>query len=150
MLLRVLFFETFLKSNIPGLLLINPVWYEIAAFLLFIFAPLSTVWLAHRPQIFKTRRQEKFYKEISKEIAQGEVKNIQAAFEVLIANFESICIVIKGVDKKASELARVSINHLLNEEGLVEILTTKRLDSLIWVFECIEKHEPINHTTVRM
>lgn len=122
-------------------LLTNPIYYEIIACILFIMGPLSTILYACNLKIFTKRNCKNFYKRIAKELSKNDDKSSQAVFEVIIANFDNICSAIKCTNKDASQLAIDLANEVLSDNYIVEMLTTKRLDSLIYFFECIDKNQ---------
>lgn len=139
MFLRVLFFGNQLIEEYN--VLTNPMNYELTAYLFFIIAPLSFLWFGHRSKIFSKTNYNHFNSEIIKEIAKGTKENTQAAFELLMINFEDICIAIKSTEEEISQSTRSMINIALSDDDIVEILTTKTLDKLIGLFELIEKHK---------
>lgn len=137
--LKVLLFGAQWIQEGPGLT--NPIYYELVAFMLFIIGPLSTIGFAYNSKVFTKKNCENFYKIIVKEMSKSDDKNIQAAFEIIMANFDSICSAIRCTDTHISELAIKFTNEVLSDNHIVEILTTKRLDSLICFFECIENNQ---------
>ncbi|MBN9376766.1 MAG: hypothetical protein BGO14_00150 [Chlamydiales bacterium 38-26] len=139
-LLKVLLFgDQWVKEGQS--LLTNPIYYELIACILFIIGPLSTIWFASNLKIFTRKNCKKFYKKIVEEISKNDDKHSQAAFEIFMANFDDICSVMKCTNKDASHLAIDLANEVLSDNYIVELLTTKRLDSLIYFFECIEKNQ---------
>ncbi|CCB87133.1 putative uncharacterized protein [Parachlamydia acanthamoebae UV-7] len=119
----------------------NPVYYDIFAYLMFIASPASMLVLSLKNKIYKPSIKDAFHKELVREISKGSEDSIQAAFNLFMINFEAVCISIKSDDKITSESARFMTNEVLSEENIVEILTTKRLDALIFFFECLEKYK---------
>jgi hypothetical protein len=82
MLLRVLLFEThWMEENRSPLS--NPTYYEIAAYILFIGAPLSFALFAINKKTFK-KNKKKFHKEIVKEISKNDDKYIRGQHRIRI------------------------------------------------------------------
>lgn len=138
-LLRVFIFESNLDRFLTCPLNI-PIFYEIIAYILFIFSPLSIVFFSRRKEVLNNKNHQHFHNELVKEISKGNEKNINAAFELFIANFNQLCLMLKGLDKETSYSAKITINIVLSDNHIVEILTTQRLDCLINVFYTIEKN----------
>src|SRR5690606_33648421 len=63
-----------------------------------------------------------------------------ASLEVLLNNFESICHAITSQDSEDDYrmVSRSIFDVVLSDESMVEILTTKRLDALSFIFSVLE------------
>ena len=119
----------------------NPMYYDISAYIMFIASPVSMLLLSTKNKIYKYSTKDAFHKELVREISKNSENSSQAVFDLFIVNFEAICISMKSEDKMTSESARFMTNEVLSEESIVDILTTKRLDALIFFFECLEKYK---------
>jgi len=120
---------------------IPPFIFEIAAYLFFIASPLSLILLSTRTKgLFCKTKAIHFYRELVHEISKSTESNTNAAIEVLLDNFRTICESAKrSDDSDESSAARAVLDVVLSDESVVKQLTTKRLDDLHFVFMMIEE-----------
>jgi hypothetical protein len=139
-LVKVLLFEICSTSETSDLSFIPPMYYELVAFLFFIASPLSLILYSQKKKLFTKKSYKTFYNEIIREISKGNNENVNAALEIFMANFKQICVATTHSNKELAHSAKYLLNIVLSDESIVEILTTKRLDQLFYIFEIVEKH----------
>jgi len=116
-----------------------PLTYEIVAYLFFIASPLSLIYFSTtRKGLFNEKTARKFYEVMVWEIARTNNDAINAALEVLLYNFRSICQASRK-NGKMNQWASAMLNVILSDESVVKILTTKRLDALQAIFAIVEE-----------
>lgn len=118
-------------------------FYEIAAYLFFIASPLSLIYFSTKAKgLFNERTSRKFYEVMVQEISKNNNERINASIEVLLDNFKSICKAAKGnkKDDETGQSAMAVLDVILSDESVVNILTTKRLDALQFIFTIVEKN----------
>jgi len=119
----------------------SPLFYEIAAYASFILSPLSLVYFSTNSRgIYNSKTATSFYEVMSQEISKASEGNVTASLEVLLNNFESICHAITSQDSEDDYrmVSRSIFDVVLSDESMVEILTTKRLDALSFIFSVLE------------
>ncbi len=120
----------------------KPLTYEIMAYLFFIVSPLSLMLLSTRPKkLFKIGKARRFCEVMVQEISRTNDEGTSAALEILLHNFREVCKVAKkpGDNNEAGAAARSILDVILSDQSVVKILTTKRLDALLFILEVIEK-----------
>ncbi len=143
----ILILTRVLITQIPSLYLSYPfnvpIFYEILGYIFFILSPLSLIYFANKTtSLFNSQNGRKFYEIMVSEIAQGNEERLNAALEVLFANFNEICRFASTAkdDQEARDSARAILDVIFSDASVVKLLTTKRIVALQYVFNTIEKH----------
>jgi hypothetical protein len=121
----------------------NPLAYEVAAYLFFVASPVSLLYFSTKSRgLFNKETARRFYEALVWEISKTSDDNVNAALDVLLANFEDICKAIKEYSTKEDirQSASATLDVILSDASVVKVLTTKRLDALQYIFGKIEKH----------
>lgn len=137
-----------LITQFPQLYLPYPLnftlFYEMAAYLFFIASPISLLYFARQTQrLFNAKTSRKFYEVMVQEISRSSGDTLNALLEILLVNFDAVC---KAAVQQNSEVSDVRGNAIsiievvLSDESVVRLLTTKRLDGLLYIFSVIEEH----------
>lgn len=121
-----------------------PLFYEISAYIFFVFSPLSLVYFStNAKDLFNEKSSKKFYEAMVVEVSRTNDEGVSAVLEVLLCNLRDICRAAHFCqnDEKMGGYARAILDVILSDEALVKILTTKRLDALQSIFRTIEEFE---------
>jgi hypothetical protein len=123
---------------------LNNLWiYEVLAYLLFIASPLALIYFATtKDGLFTENTAERFYDVMLKEISQSNPGRLNAALEILMANFDDICKYAgnDALNRERGQYARAILEVILSDESAIRLVTTKRLDMLVYTFGVAEKH----------
>jgi hypothetical protein len=141
-LIRVLLYESFIYYwPFPFDKLL---FYEIIAYLFFIASPLSLIYFSTKTKgLFNKKTSRKFYEVMVHAISNNNDEIINATIEVLLDNFINISEAARE-NKKDDEMgqsARAILDVILSDESVVKILTTKRLDALLYIFGIIDEYK---------
>ncbi len=119
-------------------------FYELLAYLFFIASPISLLFLASRTRgLFNRKTSRKFYEVMVQEISRSTEESLNALLEVLLRNFDAVCKAAVNRDPKSADFSGDAISIIevvLSDESIVRLLTTKRLDGLLYIFGAIEHY----------
>lgn len=134
---------TLTRVSLINYLNLNYFSLEVLAYIAFIVSPLSLIYFGRKSNnIFSKNTAQEFYEAIVRAIAKSNSEYTNSAIEIVLDNFVSICEAIKNKkDKDTSGLAQATLDVLLSDKSVVEILTTKRVDALLYMLHQLEKNE---------
>ena len=122
-----------------------PLWlsdtlpYQILAYFAFAGSPMSLLWFANRRDgLFTHSSASRFCDVLMNHIATRDERDVDAVLGVLLANFEIICQYTNDWRDTACHHARFILGAILSDSAIVDVLTTKRLDGLLYIFSCAE------------
>lgn len=120
-----------------------PLFYEISAYLFFVFSPLSLIYYSTRTKgLFCQKTAERFYQVIAREVSKTNNNGTMDALEILATNFTDICkTAYDGKNTSAELAARSILEVILSDQAMAKLLTTKRLDVLQFIFFKIKEHK---------
>jgi hypothetical protein len=127
----------------------NPVIFDVLAYVAFIVSPFSLVVFAERShKLYNENNARRFYETLVLEVSTSDEKRQVSALEVLLDNFETICKALKNADRQSEEYksAVAVFDVVLSEESIVEYLTTKKLNSLFYIFDLVERYNITSHS----
>jgi hypothetical protein len=115
--------------------------YDLAAFLCFISSPLALLYFSTSVGgLFSRNTADRFYSSLIQELSRTSESDINAALDVLLPNFTTICrAAVNDPESTFSQRSRAIIDVVLSDGVMVKILTTKRLDALRSVFAAVEE-----------
>jgi hypothetical protein len=133
---------TLIRAVIANYLNFNYFSLEVMAYLAFILSPLSLIYFGRRSvKIFQKNTAQRFYEAAVRAIAKSSPEYTNSAIEIVLDNFIEICKAIKDKDNPTNKLARATLDVLLSDQAVVEILTTKRIDALQYILYQLEQNE---------
>jgi hypothetical protein len=116
--------------------------YQLAAYISFIAAPSSLMFLANRGRnLFNDRTAEEFY-HVMVWAAAGSDERVNAGVGVLVYNFFDICAAIRArpPNESINQYARAVIDVILSDDRVAKTLTTNRLDGLSDILNAVERY----------
>jgi hypothetical protein len=127
----------------------NPVIFDVLAYVAFIVSPFSLIVFAERShKLYNENNARRFYETLVLEVSTSDEKRQISALSVLLDNFETICKALKNADRQSEEYksAVAVFDVVLSEESIVEYLTTKKLNSLFYIFDLVERYNITSHS----
>lgn len=121
----------------------NPALFDIFAYLAFVASPVCLIYFAEQSRgLFNERNARRFYETVVIEVSTSDETRQSSALLVLLDNFEPVCKALKTADRKSEsyQSAVAVFDVVLSETSIVEYLTTKKLNSLLYIFSLIEKY----------
>lgn len=97
---------------------------------------------ANNKNLFSEGTSRKFYEILVWELSRPDQERLTSILLVLLENFDEICCVAaRNNQTDACKDAQAILHVVLGEGSLVDLITTKRLDALSYIFATIEKYK---------
>lgn len=135
-----LFFLNFFQ--VPQNIFQLSVFWQVISGILMISALIFLFIETRNKNLFSTRRSRKFYETLHWEISRPTDERLNLVLNVLLENFENICKFASSRDSNSevSRDARAVLDVILSDGSMVKLLSTQRLDGLIYISNVIKKY----------
>ncbi len=117
------------------------VFWQMFACSSIIFSIIFLFTRATNKGLFNKKTSRKFYEILHWEISRPNGDNVNLVLNVLLENFDRICKCATEDRSKTGNDARNILDVLLSEGSMVKLLSTYRLDGLLYIIEVLKKYK---------
>lgn len=116
------------------------VFWQIASSLCIAFSIFFLFNRTPSKNLFNKKNYKRFYNVLSQEISRPDTKRIDLVLNVLLDSFDNICKSIAENNSEMSNYARSTLEVILSDRSMINHITTKRLDGLLYILAVIKKY----------
>ncbi len=136
-------YSSIVTFHLPSNVFQLSVFWQIISSIFVCFSITFLFLRASNKNLFNKRTARKFYEILSWEIARPNEERLNLTLNVLLDNLENICKSVSQEDlnTEINKSARNILDVILSDGSMVKLLTTKRLDGLIYILSVFKKYD---------